>query len=146
VAKSRVRAKSKRQRKASGQTHGTDLGGASGPRETSEPHALLPDFAGLEWVAGNAQPTQAAPSVHGTSEGRIDPAPGPVSAVSATVPQRPEAESTAQGQVEDATPILAGDAGPHRALQVMSFGCDALAGADPQGLGLTYWFDAAQER
>jgi phosphatidylglycerol:prolipoprotein diacylglycerol transferase len=25
----------------------------------------------------------------------------------------------------------------------MSFGCDTLTGADPQGLGLTYWFDAA---
>jgi phosphatidylglycerol---prolipoprotein diacylglyceryl transferase len=27
----------------------------------------------------------------------------------------------------------------------MSFGCDTLTGADPQGLGLTYWFDAAPD-
>lgn len=141
MAKSRVRAKPKRQRKASGQTHRTDLGGAPGPRETSEPHALLPDFAGLEWVAGNVQPKQAGPSLGGTSGGRTGPGAGPVSGVSATVLQRAVAESPMQ--VEDATPILVAGAGPHRTLQVMSFGCDALTGADPQGLGLTYWFDAA---
>jgi phosphatidylglycerol---prolipoprotein diacylglyceryl transferase len=49
--------------------------------------------------------------------------------------QLPEAESP--------TPPVA-DKGPHQALQVMSFGCDAFSGADPQGLGLTYWFDAAR--
>ena len=143
MAKSRVRAKSKNQSKASGQPHRTDLGGAPGLRETSQPHALLADFAGLEWVAGKAQPKQAAPSLRGTSGGRTGPEAGPVSGVSATVLRRPVAESPTQPL--DATPILVADAGPHRALQVMSFGCDALAGADPQGLGLTYWFDAAPE-
>jgi phosphatidylglycerol:prolipoprotein diacylglycerol transferase len=143
VAKSRVRAKSKKQKKSSCQTHRTDLGGVPGPHETSQPHALLPDFAGLEWVAGDAQPKQAAPSLSGTSGGRADPGAGPVSGVPATVLQRPVAESSTQ--MEDATPILVADPGPHRALQVMSFGCDALTGADPQGLGLTYWFDAAPD-
>ena len=143
MAKSRVRAKSKNQRKASGQTHRADLGGVSGPHEASQPHALLPDFAGLEWVAGDARPKRAAPSLRITSGGRAGPGAGPASGVSATVLQRPVAESSTQ--IEGATPILVADAGPHRALQVMSFGCDALAGADPQGLGLTYWFDAAPD-
>ena len=141
MAKSRVRAKSKNQRKASGQTHGIDLGGAPGRRETPEPHELLPDFAGLEWVAGNVQSKQAVPSLGDTSGGRTGPGAGPASGVFATVLKRPVAKSPTQ--VEEATPILVPDAGLHRTLQVMSFGCDALSGADPQGLGLTYWFDAA---
>jgi phosphatidylglycerol---prolipoprotein diacylglyceryl transferase len=143
MAKSRVRAKPKQKKSASCQRHRTDLGGAPGPHETSEPHALLPNFAGLEWVAGNAQPKQAAPSLRGTSAGRSGPAGGSASAVSATVLQRPVAESPTQPN--DATPILVADAGPHRPLQVMSFGCEPLTGADPQGLGLTYWFDAAPD-
>src|ERR1035437_3984985 len=143
VAKSRVRAKSKNQRKASGQSHRTDLGGAPGLRETSQPHALLPDFAGLEWVAGKAQPKEAAPSLRGTSGGPTGPGAGPVSGVSVAVLRRPVAESITQPL--DATPILVADAGPRRVLQVMSFGCDTLTGVDPQGLGLTYWFDAAPE-
>jgi hypothetical protein len=60
VAKSRVRAKPKKQKKASCQTPSTHTGGAPCLRETSEPQALLPDFAGLEWVARNLQPKQAA--------------------------------------------------------------------------------------
>ena len=45
---------------------------------------------------------------------------------------------------EDTTPGPA--TGPqHRVLQVMSVGCQTLDGVDPQGLGLTYWFDAADE-
>jgi phosphatidylglycerol---prolipoprotein diacylglyceryl transferase len=143
VAKSRVRAKSKKQKKSSCQTHRTDLGGVPGPHDASQPHALLPDLAGLEWVAGKVQPRKAAPSLRGTSGGRAGPGAGPASGVSATVLERPVAESPAQPP--DATPILVADAGPHRALQVMSFGCDALTDADPQGLGLTYWFDAAPE-
>jgi phosphatidylglycerol---prolipoprotein diacylglyceryl transferase len=141
VARSRVRAKPKKQKRASGQTRRTDLGGAPGPHESSEPQALLPNFAGLEWVAGNARPKEAAPSLRGTSGRRIGPVAGTVSGASATVLERPVAES--QTQPEDATSILVADASPHRALQVMSFGCDAFTGADPQGLGLTYWFDAA---
>jgi phosphatidylglycerol:prolipoprotein diacylglycerol transferase len=143
VAKSRVRAKPKKQKKTSCQTHRTDLGGAPAQRETSQPHALLPEFAGLEWVAGGAQPKQAAPSPGGTPGGRTGPASGSASGVSDAVLRQPVAESPAQ--VEDATPILVADAGQHRALQVMSFGCDAFTGADPQGLGLTYWFDAAPD-
>jgi phosphatidylglycerol:prolipoprotein diacylglycerol transferase len=143
VAKSRVRAKSKKQKKSSCQTHRTDLGGVPGPHETSQPHALLPDFGGLEWVAGDAQPKQAAPSLRNTSGGRGDPGAGPVSGVPATVLQRPVAESSTQ--MEDASPILVAAPGPPRALQVMSFGCDTLNGVDPQGLGLTYWFDAAPD-
>jgi hypothetical protein len=141
VAKNRVRAKSKNQRKASGQSHRTDLGGARGLRETSPPHALLPDFAGLEWVAGKAQPKQAAPSRRGTSGGPTGPGAGAVSGVSAAVLRAPVAESITQPL--DATPILVAQADPRRVLQVMSFGCDTLSGVDPQGLGLTYWFDAA---
>jgi hypothetical protein len=143
VAKSRVRAKSKNQRKASGQTHRDDLGGQPGLRESSQPHALLPDFAGLEWVAGKGQPRRAASSLRGTSGGRAGPGAGPASDVSVAVLPRPVAESPAQPP--DATPILVADPSPHRALQVMSFGCDALTDADPQGLGLTYWFDAAPD-
>src|ERR1700682_706849 len=30
-------------------------------------------------------------------------------------------------------------------LQVVGMGCGALSGAEPQALGLTYWFDAAQD-
>ena len=141
MAKSRVRAKSKNQRKASGQSHRTDLGGAPGLRETSQPHALLPDFAGLEWVAGKAQPKQAATSLRGTSGGPTGPGAGPVSGVSVAVLRRPVAESPTQPL--DATPILVAEACPRRVLQVMSFGCDALNGVNPRGLGLTYWFDAA---
>ena len=114
-----------------------------GPHETSQPHALLPGFAGLEWVAGDARPKQAAPSLRNTSGGRADPGAGPVSGVPATVLQRPVAESSTQ--MEDASPILVAAPDPPRALQVMSFGCDTLNGVDPQELGLTYWFDAAPD-
>ena len=57
--------------------------------------------------------------------------------------REPVAESPTQ--LKDATPARVTTAGPHRALEVMSFGCNTLNGADPQGLGLTYWFDAAAE-
>lgn len=140
MARSRVRAKPKKQKRAPGQTRRTDLGGAPCPHESSGPQSLLPNFAGLEWVAGNAQPKQAAPSLRGTSGGRTGPPVGTVSGVSATVLERPVADSPTQP--EDATPILVAASSSHRALQVMSFGCDAFTGADPQGLGLTYWFDA----
>lgn len=40
-------------------------------------------------------------------------------------------------------PILAADMPVGGAVQVMSWSCDSLRTADPQGLGLTYWFDAA---
>lgn|GEM_PF-4879316 len=108
MAKSRVRAKPKNHGKPSGQTHRTELGGAPGLCETSQPHELLPDFAGLEWLAGKVGPRQAAPSLPGTSEGQTSPAAGPVSGVCATVLERPVAES--QTQPHAATPILVADA------------------------------------
>ncbi len=46
---------------------------------------------------------------------------------------------------EEATPGPAAGPNQHRVLQVMSVGCQTLNGVDPQGLGLTYWFDAADE-
>lgn len=39
-------------------------------------------------------------------------------------------------------PVLAGDV-PPGPLQVMSWNCSQLDGMEPQGLGVTYWFDAA---
>jgi phosphatidylglycerol:prolipoprotein diacylglycerol transferase len=143
VAKSRVRAKPKKPRKASGRTHRIDLSGSPDPHEAPEPHALLPDFVGLEWVAGHDQPQRAVPSLHSTSAGRTGPAPGPASEARSTMLREPVAESPTQ--VEAASPARVTDANPLRALEVMSFGRNALNGADPQGLGLTYWFDAATE-
>ena len=143
MAKSRVRTKPRKPRKAPGQAGRIALSVSPDPHETSEPHALLPDFVGLEWVAGNDQPQRTVPSQPRTSTGRTGPAAGPVSGARATLLREPVAQSPTQ--VEAATPARVTTASPHRALEVMSFGCNTLNGADPQGLGLTYWFDAAAE-
>jgi phosphatidylglycerol:prolipoprotein diacylglycerol transferase len=139
VAKSRVRAKPRKQRKASCQTRRNDPSAVPGPQEKLEPAGPLSDFVGFEWVAGKDQPKRAVPSVRGTSAERT----GPVSGVSAALLR--QAVPVSPTHTQDGAQSLVADAGPHRALQVMSFGCEALKGADPQGLGLTYWFDAAPD-
>lgn len=142
MAKSRVRTKPKKPRKASGQAGRTTFSVSPDPHETSEPHALLPDLVGLEWMAGNDQPQRTVTSSPRTTAGRSGPA-APAAGARATMLREPLAESPTH--VEDATLARVTDASPLRALEVMSFGCNTLNGADPQGLGLTYWFDAAAD-
>ncbi|CCH87035.1 Prolipoprotein diacylglyceryl transferase [Modestobacter italicus] len=52
------------------------------------------------------------------------------------------AVATAPSLAPARAPFLAGDM-PDRPTQVMSWNCSQLEGMEPQGLGLTYWFDAA---
>ena len=49
---------------------------------------------------------------------------------------------SAQARTTASAPILAADM-PSGPLQVMTWSCESLGDADPQGLGLTYWFDTA---
>lgn len=143
MAKSRVRPKPRKPKRASFQAHGIDLSVSPDPREAPEHQALLPDLVGLEWVAGSDHPQRVVPSLPATSARRAGPGAGPPPGAGPTTPRGPVAESPKQ--MEEATLARVTDASPVRALEVMSFGCNTLNAADPQGLGLTYWFDADPE-
>lgn len=76
------------------------------------------------------------------------PAAAPVAKASATAPV---AKAPATAPVATAptlaparAPFLAGDM-PDGPVQVMSWNCSQVEGIEPQGLGLTYWFDAAPD-
>ena len=76
------------------------------------------------------------------------PTPGPMAAPGPAVPAssspRGIPNPTAQIITTASAPVLAADM-PSGPLQVMTWSCESLGDADPQGLGLTYWFDAAPD-
>jgi phosphatidylglycerol:prolipoprotein diacylglycerol transferase len=69
--------------------------------------------------------------------------PSPVAApAGGTEPGGGTAVATAPSLAPARPPFLAGDM-PDGPVQVMSWNCSQVEGMEPQGLGMTYWFDAA---
>ena len=105
-------------------------GGGASPGAASRPGAARPaavrSAAAPVATTAAAPPAQAPAPVGGPAGG---PSPGAGTAV---------APSLAPARA----PFLAGDM-PDGPVQVMSWNCSQVEGVEPQGLGLTYWFDAA---
>ena len=102
--------------------------------------------------AGAAKKSATAPP-DSLRPARAPDAPAPATPTAATAPRVAApagalapaggtAVATAQPLPPGRAPFLAGDmpAGP---VQVMSWNCSQVDGMEPQGLGMTYWFDAA---
>lgn len=89
-------------------------------------------------AAGGVRLGSSVPAVPDRPSSAPDSSSGRAAAGGRTAVATPPAQPAVSGRA----PFLAGDmpAGP---VQVMSWNCSQLDGMEPQGLGLTYWFDAA---
>lgn len=120
-------------RTPTGSLRGQPGKGAS-PGAASRPGAV-PSAASRPAAAAGAQ-ASSAPSVD-----VLSPVAGPVRGAA---PSGGTAVATAPSLAPARAPFLAGDM-PDEPVQVMSWNCSQVEGLEPQGLGLTYWFDAAPD-
>ena len=93
----------------------------------------------------SAAPRPAAASGARAPSARSADVPSPVAApAGGSAPGGRTAVATAPSLAPARPPFLAGDM-PDGPVQVMSWNCSQVEGTEPQGLGLTYWFDAAPD-
>jgi len=139
VPKSHGRPRSKKQTKPASKKRGPVANNVPNGQELSAPPSwFLP-------VAVDREPAPLGPlgsnppQSLGAEQGRRDPVTEVFlpPASSPAVPPPPPAHDAALSLVAPAELL--------RPLQIMPLGCDALQELNPQGLGLTYWFDAAPD-
>ena len=91
-----------------------------------------------------ASVAQQPPVPLGPPAGTSVAAPPETRAPEATTPAMAGGSVAAVRTVAGGPPLLARDM-PEGPVQVLSWNCSQVEGAEPQGLGMTYWFDAAPD-
>ena len=96
----------------------------------AQPWAGVPVVGPPRVAAPKPAPKPPAPKPAGIPEGQAQPVPAGTSVRENPAPSRP--------------PFLATDV-PDGPVQVTSYNCSPVEGVEPQGLGVTYWFEAAPD-
>ena len=113
------------------------------PRKATAAPRVQPGTGAPAGAAQRVAPQTATPSVAKAPAPPSAAVPAPVAApAGASAPSGRASVATAPPPSPARAPFLAGHM-PDGPVQVMSWNCSQVEGMEPQGLGMTYWFDAA---